>query len=143
MGLIDKIKEKMKELLKNDYLEEKSDNYNRFYIRTRSNRIREVTKMLVEEFDGRLIAISANDLGFEGFDLIYHFDFSHFERHLHVAVKVRIPRKKPIVDSVSDIAWSANWAERELMDLMGIKFIGHPDPRRLFLPYAWPSEEVA
>lgn len=143
MGLIDEIRKKMKELLKEDYLEEKSDNYNRFYIKTKSNRIKEVTKILIENFDARLISISANDLGVEGFELVYHFDFSHLEKRLHIAIKVKVPRKNPVIDSVIDVAWSANWAERELMDLMGIKFLGHPDPRRLFLPYAWPSEEVA
>ncbi|RLE48564.1 MAG: hypothetical protein DRJ31_06970 [Candidatus Methanomethylicota archaeon] len=143
MSIADEIREKLRETLKDDYLDEKSDEYNRFYIRTHPNRIRETVKLLVDEFDGRLISISANDLGFEGFDLVYHFDFSHKEKSLHIAIKVRIPRSNPSIDSVADIAWSANWAERELMDLMGIKFVGHPDPRRLFLPYAWPSEEVA
>ena len=142
MTLIDEIREKVRGVLKEDFLEETSDKYNRFYVRTKSNRIRDVTRLLVDDLDGRLIAISANDVGFIGFDLIYHFDFSHQEKHLHLSVKARLPRDNPAITSVTDVAWSANWAERELMDLMGIEFVGHPDPRKLFLPYAWPSEEV-
>jgi len=143
MALFDEIRKKLSDLLKEDYLEEASDRYNRFFIRVKPSRIREVTRLLVGDLDGRLVAISANDCGFPGFDVVYHFDFSHQERHLHLSVKARVPRENPVIASVTDIAWSANWAERELMDLMGIKFAGHPDPRRLFLPYAWPSEEVA
>ena len=143
MALFVDIRRKLVDLLKEDYLEETSDKFNRFFIRIRPGRVREVTRLLVEGLDGRLAAISANDCGFLGFDLVYHFDFSHQERGLHLSVKARVSRDNPVIDSVAGIAWSANWAERELIDLMGIKFAGHPDPRRLFLPYAWPSEEVA
>ena len=143
MALIDVVREKMKDSLNEDYLEETSDKYNRFFVRIKSNRIRDATQLLVNDLEGRLVAISANDVGILGFDIVYHFDFSHQEKHLHFSVKARVPREDPVISSVTDIAWSVNWAERELMDLMGIKFDGHPDPRKLFLPYEWPSEEVA
>lgn len=142
MGRMDEIREKLEALLKDDYLDEKSDRFSRFYVRSKPTYIRPITQLLVEELEGRLVAISANDEGIQGFDLVYHFDFSHQEKGLHVALKIRLPRTKPKIDSITEIAWSANWAERELMDLMGITFEGHPDPRKLFLPYAWPSEEV-
>lgn len=142
MGQMDKIRGELKNLLKADYLDESADKYNRFYVRSLPTHIKEITQLLVEKLNGRLVAISANDEGIKGFDLVYHFDFSHQERSLHLSIKVRLPRKKPVIDSITHVAWSANWAERELMDLMGITFEGHPDPRKLFLPYAWPSEEV-
>lgn len=133
----------MKALLKDDYLSEATDKYNRYYIRIPSSRNRDIAGLLSDELDGRLVGISATDEGVSGFDVIYHFDFTHQERRLNIVIKMRIPRDKPEIPSVADIAWAVNWAERELMDLMGIKFPGHPDPRRLFLPYAWPDEEVA
>ncbi|MFQ6126826.1 MAG: NADH-quinone oxidoreductase subunit C [Candidatus Heimdallarchaeota archaeon] len=143
MALIDVVREKMKNSLNEDYLEETSDKYYRYYVRIKSNRIRDATQILVNDLDGRLVALSADDVGVLGFDIIYHFDFTHLEKHFYLSVKARVPRENPVIDSVANIAWSVNWAERELMDLMGIKFDGHPDPRKLFLPYEWPSEEVA
>lgn len=142
MGRMDEIRKQLITLVKNDYEDEKIDKYSRVFVRLKPQHIRPVTRLLVENLDGRLVAISANDEGIHGFDLVYHFDFSHQEKGLHLALKVRLPRKKPVIDSITEIAWSANWAERELMDLLGISFEGHPDPRKLFLPYAWPSEEV-
>ena len=142
MGRMEEINGQLKKLLKKDFLDEYSDKYNRYYFRSKSSRIKEIVQFLIEETNGRLVAISANDEGIQGFDLVYHFDFTHQEKALLLSVKVRLPRKKPVIQSITDVAWSANWAERELMDLMGIKFEGHPDPRKLFLPYAWPSEEV-
>ncbi|MFX0168673.1 MAG: NADH-quinone oxidoreductase subunit C [Candidatus Hodarchaeota archaeon] len=141
MGRIEELNRRLKKLLKTDFVEERHDKYNRHYLRSNSTRIREITELLIAE-NGKLVAISATDEGIQGFDLVYHFDFSHQERGLMLSVKVRLPRKTPVIESVTKVAWSANWAERELMDLMGIDFEGHPDPRKLFLPYAWPSEEV-
>ena len=43
----------------------------------------------------------------------------------------------PEIDSVSDIYFTANWHERECYDLMGIRFKGHPDLRRILLPPRW------
>lgn len=57
--------------------------------------------------------------------------------HHHLMVKVILPRLNPEVDSVSDIWRTANWHERETSEMFGIKFIGHPDPRKLLLPADW------
>jgi NADH-quinone oxidoreductase subunit C len=43
----------------------------------------------------------------------------------------------PVIDSVADIYYAANWHERECYDLMGIRFEGHPDLRRIMLPDRW------
>lgn len=63
---------------------------------------------------------------------LYSIPFNH-----HLMLKVKLPRENPEVDSVSDIWRSANWHEREAAEMVGIKFIGHPDPRRLLLPADW------
>jgi NADH-quinone oxidoreductase subunit C len=55
-----------------------------------------------------------------------------------VVLKVRTSdRENPHFDSVTDIWKSADLMEREIYDLLGIKFTGHPDLRRLFLDRSW------
>lgn len=49
-------------------------------------------------------------------------------------LKVWLDGEQPQVASVTRVWPGANWHEREVWDLMGIKFEGHPDPRRIFLP---------
>ncbi len=49
-------------------------------------------------------------------------------------IKVQLDDEQPHVSSVTSIWPGANWHEREVWDLMGVKFDGHPDPRRIFLP---------
>jgi NADH-quinone oxidoreductase subunit C len=52
-------------------------------------------------------------------------------------LKVRLPGADPHVGTASDVWPGANWLEREVWDLFGIAFDGHPDPRRLLMPEDW------
>jgi NADH-quinone oxidoreductase subunit C len=54
-----------------------------------------------------------------------------------IRVKVRLPGADAHVGTVSAIWPAANWLEREVWDLFGIVFDGHPDPRRLLMPEDW------
>lgn len=52
-------------------------------------------------------------------------------------VKVKTDRDQPSVDSVTGLWQTANWNEREIYDLLGIAFPGHPDLRRIMMPDDW------
>jgi NADH-quinone oxidoreductase subunit C len=56
---------------------------------------------------------------------------------LRMRMKVRLPAADPHLATVSDVWPAANWLEREVWDLYGIAFDGHPDPRRLLMPEDW------
>ncbi|MFH1407388.1 MAG: NADH-quinone oxidoreductase subunit C, partial [Candidatus Omnitrophota bacterium] len=71
----------------------------------------------------------------EYFEVVYHL--YSMERGRRAAVKVKLSREKPEVDSVSSLWKSANWHEREAFDLLGIRFNNHPDLRRILLPEDW------
>ena len=51
-----------------------------------------------------------------------------------VRVKVALPVEDPSIETVCDIWRTANWLEREVYDLMGVQFLGHPDLRRIMMP---------
>ena len=52
-------------------------------------------------------------------------------------VKVRVPGVDPSVPTVFEVWPAANWAERELWDMLGIRVDGHPDLRRILMPEDW------
>ena len=54
-----------------------------------------------------------------------------------LCLKARIAGDNPRIDSVSGLWSSANWLEREVFDLFGIHFNGHPNLRRLLMPEDW------
>jgi NADH-quinone oxidoreductase subunit C len=69
------------------------------------------------------------------FELVYLL--VSIEHRLRLRVKVRLPGADPHVGTVSGVWPAANWLEREVWDMFGIAFDGHPDPRRLLMPEDW------
>jgi NADH-quinone oxidoreductase subunit C len=65
------------------------------------------------------------------FEVVYHL-YSVAENH-RLRVKVGVEEDEPVVPSAVALWASANWFEREVWDMFGIRFDGHPDLRRLLL----------
>ncbi len=68
-------------------------------------------------------------------EVVYHL-FSYRYRH-GIVLKVEADRGAPVVPSVEGVWKAANWMEREVYDLFGVNFTGHPDMRRVLLPDDW------
>lgn len=69
------------------------------------------------------------------FGVSYHFYSMLYNRRLRL--KAFVDEDEPVVPTLTTIWPAANWLEREIADMMGIKFEGHPDPRRLLMPDDW------
>jgi Ni,Fe-hydrogenase III component G len=70
-------------------------------------------------------------------EILYHFSLEYI--NLLISLRVKLDKKKPSVDSLAPVFKGANWIEREMHEIMGIEFKGHPDLRRLLLPDEWPE----
>jgi NADH (or F420H2) dehydrogenase, subunit C len=70
------------------------------------------------------------------FEIVYHL--YSMPRSAHLRLKLTVPGEADAVDTVSDIWPTANWHEREIYDMMGIKFNGHPDLRRILMWDGYP-----
>ena len=68
-------------------------------------------------------------------EVVYHL-FSYRHRH-GIVLKVEADRGSPAVPSVEGVWKAANFMEREVYDLFGVTFTGHPDLRRILLPDDW------
>ncbi|NDJ79175.1 MAG: NADH-quinone oxidoreductase subunit C [Chloroflexi bacterium] len=69
------------------------------------------------------------------FGVAYHL-YSMIHNH-SLRLKVLLPGDAPEVQSVTPVFPAANWQEREIFDLLGITFTGHPDLRRILMPQGW------
>jgi NADH-quinone oxidoreductase subunit C len=69
------------------------------------------------------------------FELNYHL--LSLSRRDRVRLRVRLPGEDPVVESVVSVWPTANWHEREIFDLFGIRFEGHPNLTRMLLPDDW------
>jgi NADH-quinone oxidoreductase subunit C len=57
-------------------------------------------------------------------------------------LKVNATRDDPVVATVSSVWSAADWQEREVFDLLGVTFTGHPDLRRILMPEDWPGHPL-
>jgi NADH/F420H2 dehydrogenase subunit C len=79
------------------------------------------------------------------FDVVYHLlaiapgatTVAAVGKPERVRILCGVPENDPAVPTVSDVWPAANWAEREVFDLFGIVFTGHPDMRRIQMPNDW------
>lgn len=65
-------------------------------------------------------------------EMVYHL-YSMTHRQGPVALKVKLPRNNPVVDSLSPLWRGAEFQEREVYDLYGVVFTNHPDLRRILM----------
>jgi NADH-quinone oxidoreductase subunit C/D len=69
------------------------------------------------------------------FTIVYYL--TSLERNEDIRLKVPLKGEYPSIGSITPIWPSANWYEREIYDMFGITFTGHPDLRRILLPSTW------
>ena len=77
------------------------------------------------------IVASATDRG-ETLEVVH--GLRNVETDDDIFVKVSLPGDRPELDSAAMIFAGAEWHEREILDLFGVVFRGHPDPRRILMP---------
>ncbi|MCW5980230.1 MAG: NADH-quinone oxidoreductase subunit C [Bryobacteraceae bacterium] len=69
------------------------------------------------------------------FEIVYHLH--SLARSERLRLKCRLPEAAPEIDSVTGVWQGANWYEREVFDLFGVRFREHPDQRRIMMPDDW------
>ncbi len=104
-----------------------------------AGQIADVLTFLRDQHEFSLLsALTATDYWPQGeprFHVIYQLSSLTQNLSLQLRVPVRADGQK--VPTASGVFASANWRERELMDMFGIEFEGHPDPRRILMPEDW------
>jgi NADH-quinone oxidoreductase subunit C len=69
------------------------------------------------------------------FELNYHL--LSISRRDYLRLRLSLPGESPAIESVIPVWPTANWHEREIFDLFGIRFEGHPNLRRILMPDNW------
>ena len=101
--------------------------------------LREIAKFCRDDlsFDYLLDITSIDNFGEEPrFEVVYHlYSMPH---SLHLRLKLKLSEEVGALDTISDMWSTADWHEREIYDMMGIKFNGHSDLRRILMWDGYP-----
>jgi NADH/F420H2 dehydrogenase subunit C len=86
-------------------------------------------------FDYLLLATATDHPAENRFEMVYVL--TNFSDAREIALVTNVNRNDPVIETVSDIWETADWHEREVYDLFGIRFTNHPDLRRILLDDTW------
>lgn len=123
---LDSIREKIEAIEKR--------NEKRYYLSVLPENSVEVNKFIFDECEGRLATASGVDRR-DWIEVLYHWCIDH--EGIIITVRVKAMKPFPKLPSVGAVLAGAEWIEREINDLLGVEFEGHPDPRRLILADDW------
>lgn len=108
----------------------------RVFVKVRRESFRDSVELLVKDLGFRhLSTITGIDLG-DSIELIYHLAY---QGSIELSLKVDLPKDDPTISTITDLIPGAVLYEREVHDLLGVVFEGHPDLSPLLLPEGWPK----
>ena len=111
------------------------------YIKADPSLLKELAEHVCSRLKGRFVTCAATDLRKDTgkFNIVYIFSLD--QDQIFLCIKMDVDPQHNQIDSITPIIPGANWAERELNDMSGIRCQGHPDLRRLVLADDWPVGE--
>lgn len=131
------MKDKIKERLGSKIIEWKENSSKRIYFTIDKKDIFATVEFLFNELGLRFSTASGIDTPL-GFEILYHFSFDKAGEFYSVRVLIE-DKKHPQIDSIAPIFPGAEWIEREIWEMLGINFKGHPNLKRLLLAEDWPE----
>ncbi|MFH1458410.1 MAG: NADH-quinone oxidoreductase subunit C [Candidatus Omnitrophota bacterium] len=131
------VKERIKEGLGKKILEWNERSPRRIYLTVDKKDIVNTAHLLFKELGLRFSIASGIDTP-SGFEILYHFSFDKTGEFYSVRVLIK-DKEHPEVDSLAPLFPGAEWIEREMWEMLGIRFLGHPNLKHLLLAEEWPQ----
>lgn len=131
----------IKDKFKNDIIDFLDRSPRRVYIEIKPESLVKVASYIFKDLKARFNIASGVDTP-TNTEILYHFSFEYLNpEYLNVLIslRVKLDRDKPTVASLAPVFNGANWIEREMHDILGINFEGHPNLEKLLLSEDWPE----
>ena len=108
----------------------------RIYIDITPQSVQEASRLMLDEFAARLQIATGMDSS-DGYEVLYHWALD--KEGFVITFRVLLDHASPELESIALMCPAAEWIEREMWELLGIQFKGHPDLRHLLLADDWPE----
>jgi len=132
---MNKVTDDLKTALGNKVIDMIQPRDNRIYMRVEPEDILEVIEYFFFDYKCKFLTATGIDTR-EGIEIIYHL--AREDKNMVINVKTLLPYPNPWMESIGKKIPALNWIERELHEMLGIEFKGHPDMRRLLLADSFP-----
>jgi Ni,Fe-hydrogenase III component G len=126
----------LKEKFKEDIIDMFDKSPKRVYVEIRAGALVKIATHIFKDLKARFNIATGTDRR-ECMEILYHFTLEDID--LMVSLRVKLPKKDPQIDSLAPLMKGADWIEREIHELLGIHFKGHPNLKKLLLPDEWPD----
>ena len=135
---IEEIKNGLKKGFKDAVVSVEEQNPTRMFVDIKSAKVRDVSNAIVAMGGRYLVSVGYDNIARDGtLGMIHTFGFDR--DGIYLALRTSVPESQPEMDSITPDIPNAGWSEREYMDLLGMRFSGHPKPKRLVLADDWPE----
>jgi NADH-quinone oxidoreductase subunit C len=131
-----KIMKDLKKKLKKKIIDIAQPRDKRIYVRVEPKKAPEVVEYLFSKYKCKFCTATGIDMR-EGIEIIYHLVKE--DENMIINVKTLIPYSKLEIGSIGKKIPAFRWIEREINEMLGVKFKGHPDMRRLLLADSFPE----
>lgn len=128
------VPEILKEKLGGRIKETKVHNAKRIYVTVDREHLKACVKIIFTDLDARYI-IATGAENFDSFEVMYHFGFD--SAGTVVSLRTFLDKDKPEVASMTDVIPGISYIEREMWELLGINFTGHPGLKHFLLRDDW------
>ncbi len=132
---MNKVMDDLKTALGNKIIDMIQPRDNRIYMRVEPEDVLEVIEYFFFDYKCKFSTATGIDTR-EGIEIIYHL--AREDKNMVINVKTLLPYPNPWMESIGKKIPALNWIERELHEMLGIEFKGHPDMRRLLLADSFP-----
>ncbi len=126
----------LRKKFKDDIVEILDESSKKVYIEIKQESLVKVASYIFKDLKARFNTASGVDLR-NHMEILYHFLIEDI--NLLISLRVKLQKSKLEIDSLVPVFEGANWIEREMHEILGINFKGHPDLKRLLLPDDWPD----
>jgi len=110
----------------------------RLFVDIHKEKVREISNAIVKMGGRYQVSIGYDNIARDKtLGLVHAFAFDR--ENLFLLLRTSAPADAPVFDSITPDIPNAGWSEREYQDLLGMKFTGHPKPKRLILADDWPA----
>ena len=108
----------------------------RVFIDVSPDDVPETSRLLLKDLQARFQIATGIDMP-TAIEVLYHWALDRMG--CVVTVRTRVDRQQPEIESIASLCPAAEWIEREIWELLGVRFRNHPDLRHLLLSDDWPA----